>query len=86
MQIQDVTSLEHIHAHTQIIVTFKKDKYPLQVRDTDCILDIKTKLEPLCGLPKENQKLTYKSLLADLTTVGAAGLKVWYREYFFFVI
>jgi len=59
----------------QIIVAFKKDKWPIKVRDNELIGSIKAKIAPLSGVPVENQKLMFKSMLVDTNTAVASGLK-----------
>jgi len=59
----------------QIVVAFKKDKYTLTVREQELIGSVKAKLEPLSGVPVENQKLMYKCMLSDTNTVAASALK-----------
>lgn len=60
----------------QITVAFKKEKFVLMVRDDMTIREIKTTLVTLSGVPVDNQKLMYKSMLPDANTVGACALKV----------
>lgn len=70
-------TLRCISPPCQITVAFKKDKFVVKVTDAMTIKEVKSHLEPLSGVPAGNQKLMYKSMLSDESTVGACALKVF---------